>query len=257
MLILVSPAKSLDYESSLNTESGTRPQFMDQSETLIERMREFSPPEVGELMGISDKLADLNFGRYLDWRPRNTSKNSRPAVLAFKGDVYIGMQAETFSQDDLDYAQDHLRILSGLYGLLRPLDLMQPYRLEMGTKLTTERGNSLYNFWGEMITEAINKQLRRTKAPALLNLASNEYFSAVNPKQVKTEIISPVFKDCKSGQYKIISFFAKKARGTMSRWVIQNRVENPDQLRDFDLDGYYFNEAESTPNKPVFYRDEQ
>jgi cytoplasmic iron level regulating protein YaaA (DUF328/UPF0246 family) len=169
----------------------------------------------------------------------------------------MGLQAETFSQEDLDYAQEHLRILSGLYGLLRPLDLMQPYRLEMGTKLSTERGNNLYDFWGDQITETLNKQLRKTKSSALLNLASNEYFSAVKPKQIKADLISPVFKDYKSGQYKIISFFAKKARGTMSRWVIQNRVENPGQLPDFDLDGYYYSEAESKPGKPTFLREAQ
>jgi uncharacterized protein len=257
MLIVVSPAKSLDYESSLTTESGTRPQFMDQSQLLIEQLQELSPPEVGELMGISDKLADLNFGRYLSWRPRVTRKNSRPAVLAFKGDVYIGLQAETFSQKDLDYAQEHLRILSGLYGLLRPLDLMQPYRLEMGTKLPTERGNNLYDFWGEQITQALNKQLKKTKSQVLLNLASNEYFSAVKPKLISSEVISPVFKDYKSGQYKIISFFAKKARGTMSRWVIQNRIEDPALLRNFNLDGYTYSETESKPGKPTFLRDAQ
>lgn len=257
MLIVVSPAKSLDYESPLTTESGTRPQFMQQSELLIERLREFSPPEVGELMGISDKLADLNFGRYLSWKPKATKKNARPAVLAFKGDVYIGLEAESFSQQELDYAQEHLRILSGLYGLLRPLDMMQPYRLEMGTKLKTDRGENLYDFWGEQITEALNKQLKKTKSEVLLNLASNEYFSSVKPKQINTDIVSPVFKDYKSGKYKIISFYAKKARGTMSRWVIQNRVEDPGQLRDFDLDGYYYSEADSTPGKPVFLRDAQ
>lgn len=257
MLIVVSPAKSLDYESPLTTESGTRPQFMQQSEMLIERLRDFSPPEVGELMGISDKLADLNFGRYLSWKPRATKKNARPAVLAFKGDVYIGLQAETFSQADLDYAQEHMRILSGLYGLLRPLDMMQPYRLEMGTKLSTERGKNLYDFWGDQITEALNKQLKKTESPVLLNLASNEYFSAVKPKLIAGELVSPVFKDYKSGQYKIISFFAKKARGAMSRWVIQNRIEDPDQLPKFDVDGYRYSEAESKPGKPTFLRDAQ
>ena len=257
MLIVVSPAKSLDYESPLTTESGTPPQFMQQSEILIERLREFSPPQVAELMGIGDKLADLNFGRYLSWKPRATKKNARPAVLAFKGDVYLGLQAENFTQADLDYAQEHMRILSGLYGLLRPLDMMQPYRLEMGTKLSTERGKNLYEFWGEQITEALNKQLKKTESPVLLNLASNEYFSAVKPKLLAGELVSPVFKDYKSGQYKIISFFAKKARGSMSRWVIQNRIEDPDQLLKFDVDGYYYSEAESKPGKPTFLRDAQ
>ena len=257
MLIVVSPAKSLDYESPLISESGTRPEFMDQSELLIERLRDLSPPEVAELMNISDKLADLNFGRYLSWKPRATKKNARPAILAFKGDVYLGLQAESFSPADLDYAQDHLRILSGLYGVLRPLDMMQPYRLEMGTKLFTDRGKNLYDFWGDQITETLNKQLKKTKSSVLLNLASNEYFSAVKPKLLQAELVSPVFKDYKSGQYKIISFFAKKARGSMSRWIIQNRVEDSDQLRRFDLDGYYYSEAESKPGKPVFLRDAQ
>lgn len=255
MLIVVSPAKSLDYESPLVTQKASKAQFMDQSAILIEQLRQLSPPEVGELMKISDKLADLNFGRYLSWQEKATAKNARPAVLAFKGDVYQGLQAESFSEEDFQYAQEHFRMLSGLYGLLRPLDLMQPYRLEMGTKLPNERGANLYEFWGEQISEALNKQLKKTKSEVLLNLASNEYFSAVKPAVIKTEIVSPVFKDFKSGKYKIVSFYAKKARGTMSRWVIQNRVQDPAKLKDFDVDGYRYNAAESTDTKPVFLRD--
>ncbi len=230
---------------------------MQQSKILIEQLRQLSPPELAHLMGISDKLADLNFGRYLTWQEQSTRENARPAILAFKGDVYQGLEAEDFSESDFDYAQQHLRILSGLYGLLRPLDLLQPYRLEMGTKLVTERGKNLYEFWGDQITEALNDQLVRSQSSVLLNLASNEYFSAVRPRQLKAEVISPVFKDCKSGQYKVISFFAKKARGRMSRWIIQNRVENREQLRDFNLDGYSYSESESTANKPTFLRDAQ
>ncbi len=255
MLIVVSPAKSLDYESSLATKSATKPQYMEQSEILIEQLRQFSPPQVSELMGISAKLADLNFGRYLSWQPKATRKNARPAVLAFTGDVYQGLQANSFSQEDFEYAQEHFRILSGLYGLLRPLDLMQPYRLEMGSKLKTERGANLYDFWGEQISDGLNKQLKKTRSEVLLNLASNEYFSAVRPKLIKAEIVSPVFKDYKSGKYKIISFFAKKARGSMSRWVIQNQIEDVGQLQNFDVDGYRYNAAASTDAKPVFLRD--
>jgi hypothetical protein len=257
MLIVVSPAKSLDYESPLATTSATKPQFMDQSELLIEQLREFSPPQVSELMGISAKLGDLNFGRYLSWKPKATRKNARPAVLAFTGDVYQGLQANSFSEEDFKYAQEHIRIISGLYGLLRPLDLMQPYRLEMGTKLKTERGSNLYDFWGDQITETLNKQLKKTRSDVLLNLASKEYFSAVRPKLIKAQIVSPVFRDYKSGKYKIISFFAKKARGGMSRWVIQNQIEGLAQIKDFDLDGYRYNAAASTDNKPVFLRDAQ
>lgn len=257
MLIVVSPAKSLDYESDISVEEGTEPQFIQQTKILIERMRQLSPPELAQLMRMSDKLADLNFGRYLSWQEQSTPQNARPAVLAFKGDVYQGLQAADFTREELDYAQQHLRILSGLYGLLRPLDMLQPYRLEMGTRLVTERGKNLYEFWGDKITRALNEQLERSQSGVLLNLASNEYFSAVRPDQIRAEVISPVFKDFKSGQYKVISFYAKKARGLMSRWIIQNRVEDRQKLRDFNLDGYYFSEAESTPSKPTFLRDAQ
>lgn len=255
MLIVISPAKSLDYDSPVTTDKSSQPQFMKRSAELVEQLKELSPPQLSDLMGISAKLADLNFGRYLDWKPKATQANARQAVLAFTGDVYQGLNAADLSDADLDFAQQHLRILSGLYGVLRPLDLMQPYRLEMGTRLKTNAGNNLYEFWGDQITDALNKQLKALDQKTLLNLASNEYFSSVKPDKLNAQVISPVFKDFKNGKYKIISFFAKKARGTMTRWVITERVMTADQLVHFSEDGYSYCAAESTPDKPVFLRD--
>lgn len=257
MLIVISPAKSLDYESPIPAIRGTQPAFREASAELVELMRDYSPPQLSELMGISSKLADLNFGRFLNWQSKATAKNARPALLAFTGDVYQGIQAGSLSEEDLQYAQQHLRILSGLYGVLRPLDLMQPYRLEMGTRLQSPQGQNLYDFWGERVTEALNGQLKKSHSDTLLNLASNEYFASVQPKKLKAQVVSPVFKDYKNGKYKIISFFAKKARGTMTRWVIENRVESADDLPDFAADGYRYSAAESSYEKPVFLRDSE
>ncbi len=255
MLIVISPAKSLDYESPLVTDKSSQPQFMQRSTELVERLREFAPGDLSDLMGISSKLAELNFGRYLEWQPEATPDNARQALLAFTGDVYQGLNARDLSEADLAFAQQHLRILSGLYGVLRPLDLMQPYRLEMGTRLETGSGKNLYEFWGDQITDALNGQLEALGQDTLLNLASNEYFNSVQPKNLHAQIVSPVFKDLKNGKYKIISFFAKKARGYMTRWVITNRVEHADQLQDFAEEGYRYCAAESTPEKPVYLRD--
>lgn len=259
MLIVISPAKTLDYESSPTTSRHSMPDFVSDSAELVERMRELSPTDIEQLMHISPKLADLNFGRFLNWSSKKVStENAKQAILAFKGDVYTGMQAETFSEDDLDFAQNHLRILSGLYGVLKPLDLMQPYRLEMGIKIDTPRGKNLYEFWGDKPAEALNAQMQSIGTDVLINLASNEYFKSVNNKAFKGEIITPVFKDYKNGKYKVISFFAKKARGLMAAWVIQNRIEDKAQLTNFDAIGYQYNEAASSnSNELVFLRDEQ
>ena len=233
------------------------PSFLEDSQLLINRLKDFSPDEVAKLMKISPKLSELNVERYHDWHTPFTKDNAKQAVLAFKGDVYTGLEASTLNEDDLLWAQDHLRLLSGLYGALKPLDLMQAYRLEMGTKLDNERGKNLYEFWGEKITQLLNDQLAELDSELLLNLASNEYFKAVKPAVLNATIVSPEFKDYKNGQYKIISFYAKKARGLMTRWVIENRITAVEQLSDFSVAGYYFSKEHSSENKPVFLREEQ
>jgi cytoplasmic iron level regulating protein YaaA (DUF328/UPF0246 family) len=254
MLIIISPAKTLDYESPLATKKYTLPDFVPESGQLVEELRQLSPPRLGELMGISNKLADLNFGRYLNWQPDFTPDNARQAVLAFKGDVYTGLQAENFSAREFSYAQKHLRILSGLYGVLRPLDLMQAYRLEMGTKFVNNKGKNLYEFWDTKITDALNAQLKRLKSDLLVNLASNEYFKAVQARNLHANIIAPEFRDWKNGQYKIISFYAKKARGLMSAWLIQNQIETIEGIKGFEAEGYQYDASLSSENKPVFTR---
>jgi cytoplasmic iron level regulating protein YaaA (DUF328/UPF0246 family) len=254
MLIVVSPAKTLDYESPVSIKKYSQPVFMKQSAELIELLREYTPKKLAKLMSISDKLAELNVNRYEAWEPKATKKNARQSLLAFKGDVYVGIDAASFKEADFDFAQEHLRILSGLYGLLRPLDLMQPYRLEMGTKLDGPHGNNLYDFWADSITDALNKQLKKSKSEVLLNLASKEYFSSVVPSKLNAKVISPEFKDFKNGKYKIISFFAKKARGTMSGWIIRKKVTDSRKLRKFAEDGYRFDAEQSTEDKPVFLR---
>jgi len=254
MLMIISPAKTLDYESPPATTRYTQPALLDHSQALIERCRALTPPQIAGLMSISDKLADLNAGRFQNWTPDFTPDNARQALLAFKGDVYTGLEAHTFSEQDFDFAQQHLRMLSGLYGLLRPLDLMQPYRLEMGTKLDTPRGKDLYAFWGEVITDALNVAVAEQGDNVVVNLASDEYFRAVKPKQLQAEIVKPVFLDEKNGRYKVISFYAKKARGLMSRFIITRQLTQPEQLKAFDLEGYRFDEARSQGNEYVFTR---
>jgi len=256
MLTLVSPAKTLDYESPLATRVYTQPRFIDHSQELIDTLSQLSVQDIADLMKLSDKLASLNVARYESWQAQHTLDNARQAILAFKGDVYTGLDAETLSADDFDFAQQHLRILSGLYGVLRPLDLLEPYRLEMGTKLGNPRGDNLYQFWGDLITEALNTELAEQGSDVVVNLASNEYFKAVKPKALKARLITPVFKDFKNGQYKIISFYAKKARGLMSRYLIQNRIDTPEPLQQFDLEGYYFSAEQSKGDTWVFLRDE-
>lgn len=255
MLMVISPAKTLDYSTPPVTDKYTQPQFVGQAQELIEVMRKFSPQELSALMKISDKLAGLNVARFAEWQPEFTPDNSKQALLAFKGDVYAGLDADSLSAEQLDYAQRHLRILSGLYGLLRPLDLMQPYRLEMGTRLANPRGKDLYQFWGSTLTDTLNAYMAEQGLGTLLNLASNEYFKAVQPAGLQANLVNVDFKDQKNGQYKIISFYAKKARGLMARHVIQNRIDSVAGLCAFDVDGYRFSEEQSSPNHLVFLRD--
>jgi len=255
MLMVISPAKTLDYETPPATERFTLPQYLDHSQELIEQLREFSPAQISELMHVSDKIGGLNAARFGSWTPAFTPANAKQALLAFKGDVYTGLDAQSLGEADFDYAQQHLRMLSGLYGLLRPLDLMQPYRLEMGTKLANARGKDLYAFWGTRISEWLNEAQADQGDDILLNLASNEYFSAVKRSALKARVIDTEFKDLKNGQYKIISFYAKKARGLMSRFVIQERINDPQALKHFDVQGYRFNPEQSNANKLVFLRD--
>ncbi|WP_340642091.1 peroxide stress protein YaaA [Photobacterium damselae] len=257
MLIVVSPAKTLDYGSPLVTEQYTLPELTEHSQQLIEVCRELTPMDIARLMKVSDKIAGLNAARFAEWVPTFTPENARPAMFAFKGDVYTGLAAETMTAKQIAYAQQHFRMLSGLYGLLRPLDLMQPYRLEMGTKLENPRGANLYQFWGNIITDKVNLALAEQGDDILVNLASNEYFKSVKPKQVKGTIITPVFKDAKKGQYKVISFYAKKARGLMARYIIDNQIDSIEKLKEFDAAGYYFVAAESTATELVFKREEQ
>lgn len=255
MLLVISPAKSLDYESPLATQTFSQPDFLAHSQLLIDELRDLTPPAIESLMKISPKLADLNFGRFLNWHQPFDDDNARPALLAFKGDVYLGMAAENFSEDDFSFAQQHLRILSGLYGLLRPLDLMQAYRLEMGTRFENSRGKNIYAFWGDIITDKLNAELAAQNSDTLINLASNEYFKSVKKKQLQATIITPQFKDWKNGKYKMISFYAKKARGLMSAYIIQNQITQAEQIKAFDSEGYYFCEEQSTATDWVFLRD--
>ena len=256
MLMIISPAKTLDYESPLATETHTQPDFLDDACELIDQLKELEPHQVSNLMSISEKLGQLNAERFQSWHTPFTPDNARQAVLAFKGDVYTGLDAGSFSEEDFSFAQKHLRILSGLYGLLKPLDLMQPYRLEMGTRFENTRGKDLYAFWGNKITDALN-QLLANDDKVLVNLASNEYFKSVQKKHLDARLVTPQFKDWKNGQYKMISFYAKKARGLMCRYAIQNRITQADDLKGFNLDGYHFSEDQSDNNNWVFLRDEQ
>ena len=257
MLILISPAKTLDYQSPLATSRYTQPELLEYSQQLIGIARQLSAPQIGKLMSISDKLADLNATRFHDWHPDFTPNNARQAILAFKGDVYTGLQAETLSEADFDFAQQHLRMLSGLYGVLRPLDLMQPYRLEMGIKLENAKGKDLYQFWGEVITNTLNQALQAQGDDIVINLASDEYFRSVKTKRLQGTLIKPVFLDEKNGQFKVISFYAKKARGLMSRYIIENRLSHPQQLTRFDSEGYCYDADASAAGEMVFKRHER
>ncbi len=256
MLILISPAKTLDFDTAPITEQFSQPEFLDDSSALIKELKKLTPDAVSQMMKISDKLAALNVARYTGWKRPFTEQNAKQALLAFKGDVYTGLDAETLPEEGLNFAQKHLRILSGLYGLLKPLDLMQPYRLEMGTRFANARGKDLYAFWGESITEHLNEHLEEQEMHEVINLASNEYFKAVKPKLLNARIITPVFKDLKNGQYKIISFYAKKARGLMTRYIIDEHIDNANALKSFDYEGYEYNPEMSRSDTLVFTRDE-
>ena len=257
MLVLLSPAKKLDYDSPVRTTQHTQPLFVRQAQGLIDVLRQKSASEVAELMSLSDALARLNVERYQAWEPNFTLVNSRQAVLAFNGDVYEGLEAATLTDEQLAWTQDHIAILSGLYGVLRPLDLMQPYRLEMGTRLSTPRGKSLYDYWGTEIAEYLNQRLAEQGADTIVNLASEEYFKSVDLKALKAKVVQCVFQDEKNGAWKIISFYAKRARGLMARYIVDHHIDTPERLTGFNVDGYAFDAEASTDLKLVFRRPEQ
>ncbi|MBL6745553.1 MAG: peroxide stress protein YaaA [Pseudomonadales bacterium] len=256
MLMVVSPAKSLDFETRPGTRKFSQPEFLKESNALVKDLRKLEPDDLSELMDISPSLAEENHRRFANWHTPFDLKNSKQAIFAFKGDVYLGLQAEDFGTADLNFAQKHLRILSGLYGVLRPLDLMQPYRLEMGRKFGVNGAKTLYEFWGAKLTDQLNAEFesQSSKKNVLINLASNEYFNSIQTKGLDAEIITPVFKDWSNGKYRIVSFFAKKARGQMAAHIIKNRLQSPAKLKDFAVDGYRFDPEESTDNKLVFKR---
>ena len=255
MLFLISPAKTLDYETALPTEAHTIPQLIPQAEELITHLRTISQEEVGALMKISEKLSALNVERYQTWQAEHSlGESCRQAVLAFKGDVYQGLDAYGWSEDVFTRAQSQLRILSGLYGVLRPLDLLHPYRLEMGTRLPYKEHKNLYGYWGTQVTECLNADLAQMESPCVVNLASNEYYSVVKPKLVEAPIITPDFKDWKNGKYKVISFYAKKARGLMVKWALEHNIQSPEELKNFDVDGYAYNAEMSEGNNWIFTR---
>jgi cytoplasmic iron level regulating protein YaaA (DUF328/UPF0246 family) len=256
MLLVISPAKNLDFETPAPTKQMSKADLLSESAVLINELRELAPQDVSQLMKISDKLGVLNYDRFQSWKQPFKAPKAKQAVLAFNGDVYAGLGASEFTETEFLFMQQHLRILSGLYGLLRPMDLMLPYRLEMGTRFSNSRGKNLYEFWGDKITTILNVQLNALGSQELINLASNEYFKSVQPKLLKAKVITPVFKDKKGDQYKVISFYAKKARGLMCQYVIKNRITKAEKLKGFDLGGYEYSEAMSVDDEWVFIRDE-
>lgn len=255
MLIVISPAKSLDFNTPSQTQHFTMPDMLDESEKLVERLQKMTPKQLSGLMGISANLGQINFERYQTWHQPFTTENAKQAVLAFNGDVYQGLEATSLTEGQLLNLQSKLRILSGLYGVLRPLDLIQPYRLEMGTKLKCQRSANLYAFWKSKITDKIKEAIAESGSNVLINLASNEYYKSIDAKKIGAKIVTPAFKDLKNGQYKMISFFAKKARGLMTRFVLENNIEKTEDLQAFDAEGYVFNPRLSKPGAPVFTRD--
>ena len=255
MIALIAPAKRLDYDSDLSVEDFSIAEHLKESKKLIKELQKKSPEDLSSLMGLSENLSVLNFERNINWQvPKKPSNEVRQAIFAFKGDVYVGLDSETLSKSDIKYAQKNLAILSGLYGLLKPLDLMYPYRLEMGTKMKNEKGKNLYEFWGNKITTSINALAKENNSKGIINLASVEYFTSVKTENLDLPVYSPVFKDFKNGKYKIISFFAKKARGSMARFVIQNKIKDPMGLNKFNLDGYKYSKKDSSEYSPVFLR---
>jgi cytoplasmic iron level regulating protein YaaA (DUF328/UPF0246 family) len=257
MLSVISPAKTLDLGPQKLTKKHTIPESLDDSQILIDLLSKKTKGQIAKLMSLSDKLAQLNVDRYQAWDREFTPQNSKPALLTFKGDVYQGFDCEKWQAADFTYAQKHLRMLSGLHGVLRPLDLMQPYRLEMGTQLKTPRGKNLYEFWGDAITESLRQAIKASRSKACVNLASNEYFKAVDGDALGVPVITPVFKDAKNGKYKIISFFAKKARGQMANFMVRQRTQTVAELRKFKVNGYRYDKSLSDESSLVFLRDEQ
>jgi uncharacterized protein len=257
MLIVVSPAKTLDYETVTPIKESTSFDFQSEAKSLISLLRKYDSKGIQDLMGLSPKLAELNVQRYSDWQLPMDEEASRQSIFAFKGDVYQGLDSYSFTAQNLEFAQKHLRVLSGLYGLLRPLDRMLPYRLEMGTKLVNAIGQDLYSFWGAKISEKLNDSFLEDAPRCLVNLASNEYFKAVNLRKLSAKVVTPQFLDCKNGKFKIISFYAKRARGLMASWIIRNEVIDVEKLSEFDSDGYRYSSERSSPDVPVFIRDER
>ena len=255
MIITLSPAKTLDFDGNCLTQKHSDPEFISDSKVLVNGLKKISQKDLGELMNISEKLSKLNFDRYRAWSTPFNIDNSKQALLAFKGDVYTGFNLEDWRAGDFDFAQKRLRILSGLYGLLRPLDLIQAYRLEMGTNFKNKRGKNLYEFWGKKLTSALSQSISETKSKALVNLASNEYASAIELNSIEVDVITPTFKDYKNGKYKFISFYAKKARGMMADFIIRNKIKTRSKLLEFNTDGYYYCQESSTSDEPVFLRD--
>jgi uncharacterized protein len=255
MLVVISPAKKLDYETPTRVRRHSIPDFASESEKLIRDLRKRSVDDLRNLMSINETLAKLNRDRYKKWSREPAPENARQAMLAFMGDVYVGLDARSFGAREVNYAQGHLRILSGLYGILRPLDLMQPYRLEMGTRLSNARGPDLYSFWGTTLATALNEQAAAIRTRYLVNLASHEYFDAIDTDALDLEVITPVFKERMGEQYRVLSFFAKKTRGMMARYILQTRPKRPEELRGFDIEGYAFDEVMSSASKLVFTRD--
>lgn len=255
MKIVISPAKSLDLESALPTNRTTQPQFLEKAEKINSKLERKTKKDISELMNISDKLAELNYHRYREFSTPFSKENARPAIYTFAGDVFVGLDAYSIPTEKMDVLQDSLRILSGMYGILRPFDLMQPYRLEMGTKLAIDRKKDLYEFWKEDLTNKLNDELK--KGELFLNLASVEYFKAIDAKNLKVPVVSPVFKDLSKGKLKIVSFYAKKARGSMSRFAIDNNIKSLDDVKAFDRDGYLYSEEFTEKElEPVFIRGE-
>ena len=254
MLTVISPAKTLDFESPALTEEFTQPVHLHQSRKLMRLLRTKSSSDLAKLMNVSTAIADLNVTRNKRWKTPFKPENAKQALFAFRGDVYIGLDADSMNSDNIQFAQNHLRMLSGLYGLLRPLDLMQPYRLEMGSRLATDQGSNLYQFWDMRITKALNSELKATNSKVLLNLASNEYFKAVKPKSIRGRIISPVFKDYHQVEYQMIGFFAKKARGLMARYIIDEQINEVDAIKDFNREGYIYSPSLSNEAEWVFTR---